>query len=61
MRVSMWVSRHAVPRAWKRSLRAVVSKAVGLALFSFALALAVFVSGPFDQSSSRTLVVNPVI
>lgn len=61
MSVSMWVSRHAVPRAWKRSLRAMVSKAVGLDIPPLEFSFAVFVSGPLDQSSSRTLVVNPVI
>lgn len=42
------MSRHAVPRAWKRSLRATVSNAVGL-----------LVSVP-GHSSSRILVVKPV-
>lgn len=57
----MWVSRHAVPRAWKRSLRAIVSKAVGLPVFVVVFALAVFVFGGLGHSNSRILVVRPVI
>lgn len=46
-RVSTLKSRHAVPRAWKRSLRATVSKAVGLAV------------SELGHSSSRILVFTP--
>lgn len=61
----MWLSRHAVPRAWKRSLRACVSKAEDG--FPFLFDFPVSVSGAWllllllFHSNSRSLVVISIL